>query len=292
MTNMPINCNTQIQHKPYQYHECRCIPRNITEGLSEEGFGYVQEAIDRTTEKPLGYDSEGCPIKVLDKNGLMPEDGKETLALYCLDSSKNIVGSLWDSLESNQGNCQYLQVEWNEDKSGFKAIYDTDKDGTMDRSATYTRAEYENYVKIEETFDADGDGTNEVVLKRDNYEATPRYLEKTVENPEYNVMLDGALGSIGFLDWDSKPKYIEVKEFAGYNINYETTLGVNADDMGWDEKYGDHFEYFETTQKCNINDHPTKQLYLEWPSATRSEFTITEEYGETFSETAWEKYYE
>ena len=65
-----INCNTQIKPQEYKQAENRGGDYNgfsgcITDGLSEEAIGYVNQAVDRTAENKYSIFDE--------ETGLMPE---------------------------------------------------------------------------------------------------------------------------------------------------------------------------------------------------------------------------
>ncbi|MBQ8636297.1 hypothetical protein IJX73_00745 [bacterium] len=257
---MDFNCTTQpIENLKQPYKEA---PRRnaITDGLSEEAMYYMNQAVNRTSEN--GY-------KIFDENGLMPENYDffnnllESNTLMVCDYGED--GTIYTADE------RFL-IENNEDNS-TTVHYDSDGLNGYDRTATYQNTVLGN-IKTKETFNADGDKINEAEISR-NIKTTTTYnpIYQEVPNPDH-TFIDSILNIFGF----GKPKtnnYIERMEPEEHYSYTKVSLGINADDLGYDDYYGNHFEYKESVDVYSNFTYDNQQEYIKWKHADKSDHFST-----------------
>lgn len=172
-----IDANTKLNSQEYKMAENRDA---ITDGLSEEAIGYVNQAVGRAEENKY-------------------------------------------------------------------SIYD--------RTATYQNFEGIGWQKIQETFDADGNGTNEVDINKNIEVKSDSYWDGGVQ---------GSTGDKSFWDkakdwwnglWgkDTKEEYSPSVKVDSHYISSEVNVGVNPDNIGAhheeDRKIVHHYEYYESNVK-------------------------------------------
>ena len=256
-----FNCKTKLiaDYETMPYKEA---PRRnaITDGISEEGLYYVNKATQRTTENEY---------RVFDSNGLMPES--YDVFEFMISSRMMKICDYGENGEIYTADERFL-IEPNYEENTKTVYYDSDGLNGFDRSATYQETSIGN-LKIAESFNADGDKTNEVEISRTLHIHEDHYVIKEYENPNH-TLLDSFLNIFGL----GEPKIKEVKE-RDPKLSYTTlNVGVNADDLGYDERNGNHFEYMEkvTVFPDSIFEDYTEQKYIEWEHAEKtSHITMT-----------------
>lgn len=248
-----INCKTYLD-KSMPYIEA---PRKgiITDGLSEESIYYLNQAVARTQENEY---------KIFDNNGLMPDsydffnDLLDRNILKVCDYTE--YGKIYTADER-------FFIEYNQD--GTSTVhYDSDGKSGFDRTATYKDTPIGN-LKIEETFDADGDKRNEIEITRDitTHKRINTFYSRE-KNPDYNLW-DKFLNIFGCGDSEEIIYYWTEEE----QILKETEVnfGVNADDYGYDKKGGNHYEYKEHVKMTPEKIKHQYQVYYDWRYADKPE---------------------
>ena len=256
---MEINCNTKVipdLNTPYKEAAHRGV---ITDGLSEEALFYINQATARTQEDNYN---------IFDENGLMPDSYDYFNNL--LESDVLLVCDYGENGEIYTADERFL-IERNEDNTRT-VYYDSDGINGYDRTATYQDTPIGNR-KIEETFDADGDGTNEVEIKREIATEKDRiYRESIEDNPEYR-WYDNILNIFGY----GRTKQVRYYWFDEPYVlkSSSVEMGVNADDMGYDEIGGNHFEYEERVVTYpNRETEKKHQAYYKWRYADEYDYDV------------------
>ncbi len=262
-----INCTTSLQHQSYKVNDRQ---GGISAGLSQEATGYIDTAAARTIENKYN---------VFNEYGLMPENGMDFVdgifseylhgnnpsIVYVLETDENgqeVKKESSRTYQSDDGRLQMAEFagDSDDDLPQIMVSYDSDGINGFDRTATYEFHEGFGYIKTEETFDADGDGTNEVVLSKD-YDISKEQGTSKAPNPDYGFFSGIANFAKNFTGGEKTPKEVEVN-YTRYHMDWTVTAEINADDAGYNPHTKDHFEYVEINDSYGCND--PQQAYTVW----------------------------
>ena len=297
MTFFNAGANGRLELQPHEYSK---NPKSqITYGLSEQASEYVDERIKATTQGK-GKDELGIfnQYGLMPEDGMVfldfvPEVNR-SYEISKMMYGKKIDDNTWQSEDGR------LKRQDNEDGT-ITVYYDSDGDKDYDRTATYAVVEewtnrsdseqdfpYWNkndnneeykyfkdedylagngvntcFMKIEETFDDNGDGIPEIRLTRSDFKYQEEYTTE-VPNPNYKE------SKILFIKWgNGEPKTIT--QTTDEYMAYTTTAAFNSD--GGKCKLGDHYEFMETAfiENGSYNAEQSEQMTLEWVNSSNSD---------------------
>lgn len=251
----PINCKTNLytdREAPFVEATRRNV---ITDGLSEEALYYVNQACVRTNENMYN---------IFDNYGLMPDNYAHfNNLLKCRKLP------ICDYGENNEIYTVAERIKIEDIENGKIVHYDSDGMYGFDRIATYQNTPI-GCIKTKEIFNADGDAINEVEIEREVETTTfPKYRGELIDNEEY-CWYDNLLNLIGL--GRNKQTFVQWYEYIPILNSSTVTIGVNADDLGYDDYGGNHFEYQEKVKAfAEGRSRKEYQFYTEWRYADKDD---------------------